>query len=181
MSRAVVDSAPSVRLLLIAAVQHSMIRVNVSVSERPNFRHSTIQPLKHRRILSGFRRGLARIDHGQHCGLFTGHASGPWRIRANGPARACASRPRRVRRDGSARNRVAHGAEIAISAVYTTLERLEGKGLVRSRVGEPTAERGGRRRRHFELLPLGARALKTAYDAFTGMTAGLERQLKELA
>ena len=72
------------------------------------------------------------------------------------------------------------GREIAISAVYTTLERLEGKGLVRSRVGEPTAERGGRRRRHFELLPLGARALKVAYDAFTGMTAGLERQLKQL-
>jgi PadR family transcriptional regulator, regulatory protein PadR len=70
--------------------------------------------------------------------------------------------------------------EIAISAVYTTLERLERKGLVRSRVGEPTPERGGRRRRHFELRPLGARALKGAYDAFTGMTAGLERQLKEL-
>ena len=73
------------------------------------------------------------------------------------------------------------GREIVISAVYTTLERLEGKGLVRSRAVEPTAERGGRRRRHFELLPLGARALKVAYDAFTGMTAGLEQQLKELA
>ena len=72
------------------------------------------------------------------------------------------------------------GREVAISAVYTTLERLEGKGFVCSRVGEPTAERGGRRRRHFELLPAGARALKTAYDAFTGMTAGLERRLKAL-
>jgi PadR family transcriptional regulator PadR len=69
---------------------------------------------------------------------------------------------------------------LSISAVYTTLERLEQKGLVRSRIGEPTAQRGGRRRKHFELLPLGARALKVAYDGFTGMTAGVERRLKAL-
>jgi|SRR5688572_5588895 PadR family transcriptional regulator PadR len=81
-----------------------------------------------------------------------------------------------VRREIEART----GREVAISAVYTTLERLEGKGLVRSRVGEPTAERGGRRRRHFELLPAGARALKTAYEAFSGMTAGLEHRLKAM-
>jgi PadR family transcriptional regulator PadR len=73
------------------------------------------------------------------------------------------------------------GREVAISAVYTTLERLEGKGYVRSRVGEPTPERGGRRRRHFELLPSGARALKAAYEAFSEMTAGLDRKLKALA
>jgi PadR family transcriptional regulator PadR len=73
------------------------------------------------------------------------------------------------------------GREVSISAVYTTLERLEQKGLVRSRVGEPTAERGGRRRRHFELLPLGARSLGDAYRAFTGMTAGIERRLKTLS
>lgn len=72
------------------------------------------------------------------------------------------------------------GREVAISAVYTTLERLERKGYVRSRVGEPTAERGGRRRRHFELRPAGAHALRAAYEAFIGMTAGLERQLKAL-
>jgi DNA-binding PadR family transcriptional regulator len=72
------------------------------------------------------------------------------------------------------------GRSVAISAVYTTLERLEQKGLVRSFVGEPTAERGGRRKRHFELLPLGGRALKVAYDAFTEMASGLEHQLKAL-
>ena len=69
---------------------------------------------------------------------------------------------------------------VSISAVYTTLERLEQRGLVRSWIGEPTPQRGGRRRKHFELLPLGARALKTAYDAFVGMTAGVERRLKAL-
>ena len=70
--------------------------------------------------------------------------------------------------------------ELSISAVYTTLHRLEQKGLVRSWVGEPMPERGGRRRKYFELLPPGARALKAAYDAFTGMTAGVERRLKAL-
>lgn len=72
------------------------------------------------------------------------------------------------------------GRELGISAVYTTLQRLEQKGLVRSRVGDPLPERGGRRRKHFELLPLGARALKAAYEAFTEMTAGVERRLKAL-
>jgi PadR family transcriptional regulator PadR len=69
---------------------------------------------------------------------------------------------------------------LSISAVYTTLERLEQKGLVRSRIGEPTAERGGRRRKHFELLPLGARALKVAYESFSSMTEGLEQRLKAM-
>lgn len=72
------------------------------------------------------------------------------------------------------------GRQVSISAVYTTLERLEQKGLVRSRIGEPAAQRGGRRRKHFELLPAGARALKVAYDAFISMSAGLERRLKTL-
>jgi PadR family transcriptional regulator PadR len=73
------------------------------------------------------------------------------------------------------------GREVSISAVYTTLERLEQKGLVRSRIGEPTPARGGRRRRHFEMLPLGARSLRDAYRALTGMTAGIERRLKTLS
>ena len=78
------------------------------------------------------------------------------------------------------RSRHARTGRLSISAVYTTLERLEQKGLVRSRIGEPTAERGGRRRKHFELLPLGARTLKVAYEAFSSMTEGLEQRLKAL-
>lgn len=69
---------------------------------------------------------------------------------------------------------------LSISAVYTTLDRLERKGLVRSWIGEPTPQRGGRRRKHFELMPAGARALKAAYESFTDMTAGVERRLKAL-
>jgi PadR family transcriptional regulator, regulatory protein PadR len=73
------------------------------------------------------------------------------------------------------------GRAVSISAVYTTLERLEQKGLVRSRIGAPTPERDGRRRRHFELLPLGARSLRDAYRALTRMTAGIERRLRTLS
>ena len=72
------------------------------------------------------------------------------------------------------------GRSIAIGAVYTTLRRLEQKGLVRSRIGDPTPERGGRRRRHFELMPLGARVLKQTHDAYLGMASGLERRLRAL-
>ncbi len=48
-------------------------------------------------------------------------------------------------------------------AVYITLERLENRSLVRSHWGEPTGERGGRRRRYYELKPEGATALHRSY------------------
>jgi hypothetical protein len=47
-------------------------------------------------------------------------------------------------------------------------------------MGDPTPERGGRRRKHFELVPAGARALKAACDAFAGMTSGVERKIRPL-
>jgi DNA-binding PadR family transcriptional regulator len=45
----------------------------------------------------------------------------------------------------------ATGRSVTIGSLYTTLSRLEEKGLVRSRVGEPTAERGGRAKRYYEV------------------------------
>jgi PadR family transcriptional regulator len=72
------------------------------------------------------------------------------------------------------------GRQLGISAVYTTLERLQQKGLVRSWIGESTEVRGGRRRKYFELCPLGARALKEMHRTFAAMTAGVERRLKAL-
>jgi PadR family transcriptional regulator, regulatory protein PadR len=69
---------------------------------------------------------------------------------------------------------------LGISAVYTTLERLEQKGLVRSWIGESTEVRDGRRRKYFTLCPLGARALKEMHRTFAAMTAGIERRLKAL-
>jgi PadR family transcriptional regulator len=69
------------------------------------------------------------------------------------------------------------GRDVSINAVYTTLDRLEGKGLLRSWVGEPTAERGGRRRKFYALRPAGVAALRQAYHAFIAMAAGLEGRL----
>jgi len=54
------------------------------------------------------------------------------------------------------------GREVSIGAVYATLDRLEEKGLVRSRDGEATPVRGGRARRHFELTTDGASGLARA-------------------
>jgi PadR family transcriptional regulator PadR len=70
------------------------------------------------------------------------------------------------------------GRDVSLNAVYTTLERLEAKGLLRSWVGEPTPERGGRRKRHYALTAEGAAALRQAYRTLIAITAGLERQLR---
>ncbi len=69
---------------------------------------------------------------------------------------------------------------ISISAVYTTLDRLEEKGLVESQMGDPTPRRGGRRKKFFSLRPQGAEALSHSYRIFREMTRGLERQLGKL-
>ena len=69
------------------------------------------------------------------------------------------------------------GRDVSINAVYTTLDRLEGKGMLRSWVGEPTAQRGGRRRKFYELRPDGIAALRQAYRAFVSMVDGLEERL----
>jgi DNA-binding PadR family transcriptional regulator len=70
------------------------------------------------------------------------------------------------------------GRDISINAVYTTLERLQTKGLLRSWVGEPTAQRGGRRRKFYALRPAGETALRQAYRAFTAMAGGFEARLE---
>jgi PadR family transcriptional regulator PadR len=51
---------------------------------------------------------------------------------------------------------------VSIGAVYTTLDRLEQKGFVHSRQGDPTAARGGRAKRHFGVTPSGAAALRNS-------------------
>ena len=66
------------------------------------------------------------------------------------------------------------GRNISIGAIYATLERLEAKGYVSSFTGEPTAERGGRAKRLFQVEADGERALATSQDAIRRMTAGLK-------
>jgi DNA-binding PadR family transcriptional regulator len=69
------------------------------------------------------------------------------------------------------------GRDVSINAVYTTLDRLEDKGLLRSWIGEPTAQRGGRRRKGYALTPAGTAALRQAYHALRAMADGLEGRL----
>jgi DNA-binding PadR family transcriptional regulator len=68
------------------------------------------------------------------------------------------------------------GRDVAKAAVYIALRRLEAKGLVRSRLGEATPERGGRAKRFFRLTARGAAQLRVARAAFVGMWADLEHQ-----
>jgi PadR family transcriptional regulator PadR len=64
--------------------------------------------------------------------------------------------------------------DVSLGAVYKTLERLEDKGLVSSRLGEPTPERGGRRKKYFRLAAAGQRALKHSISGLRSMTEGLD-------
>ena len=52
------------------------------------------------------------------------------------------------------------GREVGIASVYAALERLERKEFVKSRIGEPTPERGGRAKRFFRVTPLGLRQVR---------------------
>jgi PadR family transcriptional regulator PadR len=67
------------------------------------------------------------------------------------------------------------GRNLSIGAVYATLDRLEAKGFVSSTIGQPTAARGGRAKRHFRIEADGERALKASEDAIRRMSAGLRR------
>jgi PadR family transcriptional regulator PadR len=66
------------------------------------------------------------------------------------------------------------GREVSIGSVYTTLDRLESKGLVSSRMAEPTAERGGRAKRFFTIESPGRSALQSSLRATRAMLQGLE-------
>lgn len=67
----------------------------------------------------------------------------------------------------------ATGRSASIGAVHATLDRLEEKGFVSSRMGEPTAERGGKAKRYFHVEPLGVRAVKQARSVLERLHSGL--------
>jgi PadR family transcriptional regulator, regulatory protein PadR len=75
-----------------------------------------------------------------------------------------------VRREIEQRTR----RDVSIGAIYATLDRLETKGLVKSRVGEPTATRGGRAKRHFRITRRGVTAVNRTQEALHKMSDGLE-------
>ena len=70
------------------------------------------------------------------------------------------------------------GRAVARGALYTALDRLESKGCLRSRMGDPTPERGGRARRYFSVTALGLRSLRATHAALANLSRGLESLLE---
>lgn len=66
------------------------------------------------------------------------------------------------------------GRSVARAAVYVTLRRLERKGLISSRMSEPTAERGGKARRVVRVEPAGLAAVRESRRALDRMWSGLD-------
>jgi DNA-binding PadR family transcriptional regulator len=66
------------------------------------------------------------------------------------------------------------GRDVSIGAVYATLDRLESKGYVRSRLGDPTPERGGRSKRFFRVTAKGVAAVNHTHRALRRMSEGLD-------
>lgn len=65
------------------------------------------------------------------------------------------------------------GRDYSVGAIYTTLQRLETKGLLTSRASEPLPVRGGRSRRLFSVTRAGARAIRDAQQQAVAMWAGI--------
>lgn len=70
------------------------------------------------------------------------------------------------------------GRAVAPGALYTALARLEKRGLVASRLGDPTPERGGKRKRHYTVQPAGERALARVYESLRLMASGVATRLR---
>ena len=64
--------------------------------------------------------------------------------------------------------------EPAPGALYTTLDRLEDKGLLASRLGDPTPQRGGRAKRYFTLNSQGLAAITRAQQSYRRLLEGCE-------
>jgi len=73
------------------------------------------------------------------------------------------------------------GRTLSPGAAYTVLERLEKKGLVVSRMGDPTPQRGGRAKRYVSVSAVGVAALQRALRAHERMLEGLDEVLGEHA
>jgi len=65
------------------------------------------------------------------------------------------------------------GRDVAFGTVYATLERLQKKGLVRSDLGDPTPERGGRAKRYFRVTSAGLRTVRETKQSLIGLWQGL--------
>ena len=66
------------------------------------------------------------------------------------------------------------GRRVSIGALYATLERLEGKGFLTSRTGDPTPERGGRAKRFYRVTAAGEQALDRSRETWLNVWRGLK-------
>ena len=73
------------------------------------------------------------------------------------------------------------GRSVTPGAIYPTLDRLEGRGLVTSRMGEPSPERGGRSRRYFAVTAAGLAEIRRSWNHAFAMAEGLEHALNRKA
>jgi PadR family transcriptional regulator len=67
----------------------------------------------------------------------------------------------------------ASGREVSLASVYAALERLERKGLIKSSLGEPTPERGGRARTYFKPTTSGLREARAAFRTLNRLSGGV--------
>ncbi|HVN06078.1 MAG TPA: PadR family transcriptional regulator [Bryobacteraceae bacterium] len=65
------------------------------------------------------------------------------------------------------------GRKCSIGALYTTVDRLEAKGLLKTWMGEATPQRGGRAKRMVRVTPKGVQTAREFYDAVTRMSRGV--------
>ena len=69
------------------------------------------------------------------------------------------------------------GRKASRGALYATLDRLENKGLLRWEIGAASSDRGGHRKRRFEVTEEGVEALREARATLEGMWRGLDKEL----
>ena len=68
---------------------------------------------------------------------------------------------------------------VSVGSLYKTIRRLEGRGFVSTRVGAPTATRGGRAKKHIRIESPGLDALRTSIGRMNRMVEGLGFQVGE--
>jgi DNA-binding PadR family transcriptional regulator len=71
--------------------------------------------------------------------------------------------------------------EVSLGSVYASVDRLEIKGLVKSKLGESTPERGGRAKRYFSVTAEGLRAIHATRRVLTGLWKSLPSAEGDLA
>jgi len=70
------------------------------------------------------------------------------------------------------------GRRVSGGSLYVTLDRLEQKGLIRTRLGEPAPERGGRPRRYVRVTRRGLAAMRDVREAMLSLWHGIEERLE---